>query len=445
MNQLREERERRGLSRPRAADELESLAHRRQVPVTASRDSLIRYLREWEHGRNTPQMPYRDLLCELYGKTAEELGISTAPPQARSDIGLIYSPSLAETLTTVSGLARLDTQRHPGVLAGRFSEEAVYAACLDWLFGSPRSDHKATTTRVTAQDVDEIAETTVMFDRMERTFGGDQSRDMAVKYLHDHVIPKLSGSYPDKVGRDLFHAAAVLCEVIGYMAYDADRHALAQRYFIQALRFAKEASDPTYGAYVLTTMSHQAMYLGKPREALRLAQAARQSSTGAHVVAVHTEAAMHEARAYAALRDHGGATQALVAAEQSFARQITGVGPNWAAHWGETVFAAFAGACWLDLGHAVHARPHLTLAAQSSEGQARRVVYSAAQLARLSLLEGDVEQATTYALATVDAATGLKSKRSKQVVRDLHLEFKTRSDVLPIQAFLTRAHDLLAE
>jgi hypothetical protein len=116
-----------------------------------------------------------------------------------------------------------------------------------------------------------------------------------------------------------------------------------------------------------------------------------------------------------------------VTAEQSFARQITGVRSNWAAHWGETVFAASAGACWFDLGHAVHTRPHLTLAAQSSEGQARRVVYSAAQLARLSLLEEDVEQAATYALAAVDAATGLKSKRSKQVVRDLHLEFKRRS------------------
>ncbi|MFC0071591.1 hypothetical protein ACFFQW_47910, partial [Umezawaea endophytica] len=419
---------------------------RRDIPVTASRDSLIRYFREWEHGRNTPKVPYRDLLCELYGKTAEELGISTAPPQARSDIGLIYAPSLADTLSTVSNLALFDAQRHPGVVTGHFSEEAIYAACLDWLFSSSSEGKSgSTSSRVTKRDVDEISATTMMFDRMDRSFGGEQSRDLAVKYLHDHVVPKLSGAYDDRIGRDLFHAAAVLCEVIGYMAYDADKHALGQRYLIQSLRLAKEADDPAYGAYVLTTMSHQAMYLGRNRESLRLAQAAGQSYTGTHAIVVQTEAAMHEAIAYGALGDGNAAARALLKAERAFARQVPGTGPDWAAHWGDTVFAAFSGRIWLDLGNATQARPHLTMAAADSKGQPRRVVYSSVQLANLTLLEGDAEQAAKYAVAAADAVVGLKSKRSQQVVRDLRAKFEQRIDVKPLQEFLTRAHDLSAE
>ncbi|RKT70437.1 hypothetical protein DFJ66_3697 [Saccharothrix variisporea] len=358
----------------------------------------------------------------------------------------MYSSSLAETLVTVGNLAEFDVQRHPGVVSGHFSEEAIYAACLDWLFTSPVADRQPKAgSRVTERDVAAIMATTVMFDGMDRSFGGDQSRDLAIKYLHDHVVPRLHGTYDDKVGRDLFHAAAVLCEVIGYMTYDSERHALAQRYFIQALRLAKEAGSPAYGAFVLTTMSHQAMYLGRPQQALRLAEAARQSYTGTHVATVQTEAAMHAARAYAALGDEASTTQALLAAERSFALQDPATGPDWASHWGETVFAAFAGATWLDLAKPGQARPHLVRAAQDANGQARRVVYSAAQLARLAMLDGDAEQAAAHAMTAADAAAGLESKRSTKVVRDLHLDFKEQANAQPIQAFLARAHDLLAE
>lgn len=445
MNQLREERERRGWTRPRAADELEGLAHRRGIPVTATRESIIRYFREWEHGRNMPQVPYRDLLCELYGKTAEELGVSVAPTQARSDVGLIYSPSLAETLITVSHLAEFDAKRHPGVVTGHFSEEAIYAACLDWLFTASIADRRAKARRVTERDVAEIVTTTAMFDGMDRSFGGDQSRDLAIKYLHDHVMPRLEGTFDERVGRDLFHAAAVLCEVIGYMAYDSERHALAQRYFIQSLRLAKEACSSAYGAFVLTTMSHQAMYLGRPQQALRLAEAARQSYTGSHVASVQTEAAMHAARAYAVLGDETSTTQALLAAERSFALHGTQDSPEWASHWGETLFAAFVGDTWLSLGKPAQARPHLARAAHDSQGQPRRMVYSSAQLAKLAVLEGDAEQAGTYALTATEVAENLKSKRSTKLIRDLYRDFKMQAGEQQLQTFLTRAHDLLSE
>ncbi|MFD1147646.1 hypothetical protein [Saccharothrix hoggarensis] len=358
----------------------------------------------------------------------------------------MYSPSLAQTLTTVSNLVEFDIQRHPGVVNGHFSEEAIYAACLDWLFTAPVRDHRANSVRVVDRDVQEIVATTSMFDKMDRTIGGDQSRNLAIKYLHDHVTPRLNGTFDDSVGRDLFHAAAVLCEVIGYMAYDSDRHALAQRYFIQALRLAKEANSPAYGSYVLTTMSHQAIYLARPQQALRLAETARQNYTGTHVAAVQVEAAMHAARAYALLGDEVSTTRALLDAEKAFALQgDPNSGPEWASHWGETLFAAFAGDAWLDLGNAEHARPHLERASQSADGQARRIVYSAAQLAKLAMLEGDADQAGAFALTAVETASGLNSKRSIKVIRDLRRDLTEHSHAQPIESFITRVRDMLRE
>jgi hypothetical protein len=41
------------------------------------------------------------------------------------------------------------------------------------------------------------------------------------------------------VGRELFTAAARLCNVAGFMCFDSGRQGLGQRYFISGLRMAK--------------------------------------------------------------------------------------------------------------------------------------------------------------------------------------------------------------
>jgi hypothetical protein len=135
----------------------------------------------------------------------------------------------------------------------------------------------------------------------------------------------------------------------------------------------------------------------------------------------------------------------LHAAEQFFGQQSAEGAPNWAAHWGETLFAAFAGHCWLDLGKPAEARPLLVTAGQGANGQVQRMVFSSAQLARLALLEGDHEQAGSFALAAADAAATVTSKRSLQVIRDLRGDLQNLGRVQHVKTFQTRADDLFAE
>ncbi len=86
----------------------------------------------------------------------------------------------------------------------------------------------------------------------------------------------LRGTYGEQTGRRLFAAAADLTRLAGWTSYDIAAHGLAQRYFVQALRLAQAAGDRAYGAYVLVTMSRQAVYLGHGREAVQLARVAQQ-------------------------------------------------------------------------------------------------------------------------------------------------------------------------
>ncbi len=56
-------------------------------------------------------------------------------------------------------------------------------------------------------------------------------------------------SYDEKTGRQLHRTLAELGQLTGHAARDAGQPALAQRYWIAALRAAHTAADPALGAY----------------------------------------------------------------------------------------------------------------------------------------------------------------------------------------------------
>jgi hypothetical protein len=51
-------------------------------------------------------------------------------------------------------------------------------------------------------------------------------------------------------------AAAEAAELLGWSAYDAGRHGVAQCYFVQGLRLAREANDRLKGGHILADLSH---------------------------------------------------------------------------------------------------------------------------------------------------------------------------------------------
>jgi hypothetical protein len=272
-------------------------------------------------------------------------------------------------------------------------------------------------------------------DKLDRQFAGKFGRNLAVTYLNKRAVPMLYRPCSDTVRRELFHSVSVLCEVIGYMAYDAQLHGIAQRYLIQSLRLAREAENVAYGSFVLATLSHQALYVGQPNHALTLAQGAEHNYRNGPISTVTTEAAMLQATAYSSIGDRSNCERSLSQAEALFDRQRGDTLPYWASHWGDAVFASFVGECWIKLEQPRKAQPYLDLAWKESGGQVRRRVFAAGQLAKAAALEGDIERSIEYGTIALDAARIAGSKRSHRVVQEVIETLSRYSSVKTVQEF----------
>jgi hypothetical protein len=66
----------------------------------------------------------------------------------------------------------------------------------------------------------------------------------------------------------------------GHAAYDAERHGLAQRYYLAGLHAARESGDRALGAHILGCMGQQATHQGQLGDAERLFLAARSGAGG---------------------------------------------------------------------------------------------------------------------------------------------------------------------
>jgi hypothetical protein len=113
---------------------------------------------------------------------------------------------------------------------------------------------------------------------MDFQFGGGYARAALAQYFAHDVHPLLEGKFSDKIGRELFSDAAEVAQLLGWTAYDDDRHGLAQRYLLQGLRLAQAADDRMMGSRILSNMSHQATYPGHFGQAVQLARAAQEGS-----------------------------------------------------------------------------------------------------------------------------------------------------------------------
>lgn len=334
------------------------------------------------------------------------------PPVGPQGAGVLYVPSLADSLTALGTL---------GHEAGRYagSLDATTQAAIDWLVTPTLAETVALGRAVTAIDVAEIRQTTAALDSLERTIAGDHCRASAVQYLRSAALPRLRGSIPDAIRSDLFSAAAALCELIGWMAYDADEHGLAQRYFVQGLRLARESGDVAYAAYILSTMSHQALYLQSPRHALRLALLASDQAARVTNPTVQTEALVLEARAHAALGDAQAGPVALARAERAFGKPIPADTPEWSKAWSDVLFASHVGTSWVELGKPTEAETAFQLVWDSAGTQPRRRVYSGVYLGRAALLRGDLDVAAAYAREILPGIAATASRRSRTEVRTL--------------------------
>ncbi|ALU93432.1 MULTISPECIES: hypothetical protein [Streptomyces] len=294
--------------------------------------------------------------------------------------------------------------------------------------------------RVGSGDVAALRSVGELFRTLDHAYGGGHARQALVRYLEHEAEPMLRGTYGETTGRRLFAAVADLTRLAGWTSYDIAAHGLAQRYFVQALRLAQAAGDRGYGAYVLLTMSRQAVYLGHGREAVQLARVAQQGIGSAAPPLVQSLLHAVEARGHAVLGEARSCTAALTRAEHALETARPGdEAPHWARAFDEAQLADELGHCHRDLQQyraaAQHAERSLQLRAPA---YARSRLFCRVVLASARLGLGELEQACQLGAEAAQQAAEMRSVRATEYVRAFERSLEPYRDAVAVRGYRDR-------
>ena len=316
---------------------------------------------------------------------------------------------------------------------------------LRWLVAPPDEgvERHVGTRRVGLTDVDEIRVMRRNLKAIDDARGGGAALPTAVKYLRREVAPLLRGRFTDPIGRALFSATADFTLGVGWMAYDAGRHGLAQRYMTQALRMSHAANDRAFGGRVLAAMSHQALHLGDVRHGIDLASAARTGTEGAVTPTVNAMLAAMEACAHASHGDARRCLKALSDAERALGQSNPGEDPAWV-DFDEGGLAGHFARSFRDLNRPSEAERFATRSIDICHPRHLRTrMQRHAILATAHVQQGDLEGACAVGRRVLEEARGLSSTRTLDDVTHLVRLVNASGAGLPAQEFTEQARALL--
>lgn len=284
-----------------------------------------------------PRWPAPRLVAAvLSGRLQREVGVSECGFADRSAAGedpcdgLRCSGTLEGTVGTVVELSGRDMRRRRFLLGSTFSVAAFAEPALFALTVPPaQSTAQVGDQRVGMAEVDILTENVTHLSRLGDQHGSGRVRGQLVALLHREANQLLHSSYSEKVGRALLSAVARATRAAGFMSGDVGRHALAQRYHIQALDLAMRAGDRQYGADILQEASRLTVRIGENapagqdmqrhgRQAVALARAGLTIAEGTATPALIAKLHAVEARGFALLGDTREVRHAVLAAQRCY-------------------------------------------------------------------------------------------------------------------------------
>jgi len=432
-------------------DHLNRLAATLGVKVRVHR----RYPRRWvyaEKDRLTPRIP-RDplpsLVCLLL---YQRLGDPVTPkmlgwPVAR---GVLYVPAddgLRQAWDGLGAMAALGEvvdadsmeRRHFMAMTGL----TLTAVAHQWLLDPARVAASVLGKRVDHAVVDDLERVAEARRRLDDSLGGGSLLPATREDLRLVVALLRNSSYTQEVGRRLYAVAAEFSRLAGWLAYDTGQPALAQRYFLAALRAAHASSDRAIGANILGFMSVQAAQSSTPRDAVVLAESAliaEQALTPAVAASMYGRLALGAAYA-------GDATACLRAQARAFdllSRSVSENEPPWIYWFTEADAQGLAGWSLLALGRSADAEPHLRRAiALLDPGFARDRAGMLCDLATARLGTGAVERACATASEAATIIRRLDSPRQSHLLADFRRTAEPYASSAAIREFDAKYRDLI--
>jgi hypothetical protein len=229
----------------------------------------------------------------------------------------------------------------------------------------------------------------------------------------------------------LLTALAELGDVAGYMAFDAGRHGLAQRYWITALHAAHQASNRPLASSILGNLSYQASWRGDGRTAVGLGEAAL-TAAAQGPTAVWAAAASRLAMAHASADQEQEFRRTWARAREFLTARPTTATPAWADYVSPSYLEGQAAYALIRLGRARRASGKALLAegravlapssARNADAYRRAGVLGTAWLALGHAAAGDVDAACEAGRAALDRISAVRSPRCGALLRTLRAD-----------------------
>ncbi|MFA3843308.1 hypothetical protein [Streptomyces aureus] len=244
------------------------------------------------------------------------------------------------------------------------------------------------------------------------------------------------------MSRRLHAMAADLAHCAGWLRFDADRHADAQRHWQAAVHAAHQAGDRDLAAVALSDLAYQATWLSRPADAVRILEHARSRT---RAPAARSLLDVRRARACAVLQDRSGTRHALTCAETELERARPQSTPPVVSWMSVADVSADAGRCWLDLGDVARADTAIaTGLGELAPHRARTKAVFLTYRAEGALRSRDVPAAAAAARAALDTALDSGAARCVDLV-SAFINRQTERTEQPIVELREYARESLAD
>ncbi len=341
-----------------------------------------------------------------------------APQRVSGGRWLVHRYSVADGVVAPIDSGSIDPAR---------AEQAGSANAGMWRLMQARREPPLATSDITT-----VLEATIdLLRRLDDSEGGSAAAVGFVQDQLDTITTYLTRGRTTSpaVRRRLIRASAQLHQLAGWMAFDSERHATAERYFRAGLRAARDIDDTDLTAYILACMACHLAYCGHFSEAMQIADAAIDAARDAHP-AVRSIAASRSGYTRATAADRKGFHVAADRAQQMWATAgEAGPKPDFLYWYGQNYLniqrsesmqlLAFA----MPYGGADILREADELLddriRQNAASMPRDVALHSAWLARAHVKLGEIDRAVSITELVITQLQSVRSPRVRKVLRSV--------------------------
>jgi hypothetical protein len=283
--------------------------------------------------------------------------------------------------------------------------------------------------------VDQIEQSIPLLQQLDDARGGGTHLDYVGANFRAVALLLRQGGHPARVETRLFAALATIGQLAGWMAFDAGRHGLAQRYFFTALRCARESGYQSMAAHIMADLAFQTATLEHAADAIALGETATELADRAPA-GVQASVRTRLAYGYAIAGRLDPFERSYQQAIDCLHGDRNGHEPDWLYFLTpnhldtQAGYAlAHAGTLALDAGNQSTARNLLrrgeTLLRTGAhdrpliEPQQRRALFEGAWLATAAAAQGKLEDACSVGRTAIERTTTVRSARSIDVLQRL--------------------------